>query len=179
MNPLSIRVEGMLVKLRTDLIAKLRPIKLLLVNADGLLTKSIIESYISNPGIKNGFQVNSLKNLGITSLAISTKRSEEINSMVRGLGIDIFHQGISEKLGLYSRIQSEYSVLTSNIAYISYDLSDLNIIDGVNFSVATADAPLEVKAKSYYVTYGRGEVAVREVAELIIKAKAISQSLSR
>jgi 3-deoxy-D-manno-octulosonate 8-phosphate phosphatase KdsC-like HAD superfamily phosphatase len=41
----------------------------------------------------------------------------------------------------------------------------------VNFSVAPADAPLEVKANSYYVTYGTGEEAVREVADLITKVK--------
>jgi len=168
--------QGMLVKLRNDLILKLRPIKLLLINADGFVSKSISDSYVGNPGIKNGFQISSLKKLGVLSLALSTKMSEEINSIVNGLGIEAFHQGIDEKLKFYSRIQSKYSVLTNNIAYICYDLSDLNLIDGVNFSVATYDAPLEVKAKSNYVTYGCGEDAVREVADLILKAKSVPQS---
>jgi len=165
----------MLVKLRNDLIFKLRPIQLLLVNADSLLP-NVVASYIDNPGLKNGFHISSLKKLGVISIALSTKRSEEINSIVRGLGIEIFHQGIDEKLKLYSRIQSEYSVLTKNIACVCYALSDLILIDGSNFSVASYNAPLEVKAKSNYVTYGCGEDAVREVADLILKAKSVPQS---
>jgi len=43
--------------------------------------------------------------------------------------------------------------------------------------VAPADAPLEVKAKSYYIAYGVGEEAVREVAELILKARNGSSGL--
>jgi 3-deoxy-D-manno-octulosonate 8-phosphate phosphatase KdsC-like HAD superfamily phosphatase len=44
--------------------------------------------------------------------------------------------------------------------------------------VAPADAALEVKTKSYYVTYGCGENAVKEVVELVLKAKVHSNGSS-
>ena len=85
--------------------------------------------------------------------------------------MEALHQGVLHKSSLYSKVKFKYSVLDKEIALVCGDSSDLSIIDKVDFSVAPADAPLEVKARSYYVTYGVGEEAMREVAGLILKAK--------
>jgi YrbI family 3-deoxy-D-manno-octulosonate 8-phosphate phosphatase len=161
----------MLIKLRTDLIEKLSQIKLFLINADGFIKKDLISLYLNNPGMRNGHHIYTLKNVGIESVAFSNKTSNEISSIINRLGIDIFYQGISKNLKFYSKLKSEHSVLNENIAFFCWDHSDLDFINNVNFSVAPADAPLEIKANSYYVTYGIGEEAVREVAELITKVK--------
>ncbi len=161
----------MLVKLRSDLINKLSKIKLFLINADGFIKKDLISLYLNNPGLKNGHHIHTLKRVGIESVAFSNKTSNEISSIINRLGIDIFYHGISRNLELYSRLKNGHSILDENIAFFCWDHSDLDIVKNVSFSVAPADAPLEVKANSYYVTYGVGEEAVSEIAELIVSAK--------
>ena len=163
----------MLIKLRTDLISKLSKIKLLLINADGFIKKDLISLYLNNPGMRNGHHIHTLKKVGIESVAFSHKTSNEISSIINRLGIDIFYHGISKNLKFYSKLKSGHSVLNENIAFFCWDHSDLEYMRNVNFSVAPADAPLEVKANSYYVTYGIGEEAVREVAELMTKVKCL------
>jgi Low specificity phosphatase (HAD superfamily) len=162
----------MLQKLRTDLRKKLAPIKLLLINADGFLTESRTQQYYGqNSILNNGHEIKALNELGVRGVAFSTKKSEALLSITSRLGIEALHQDVSQKSGFYSKIKSEYSVSNSEIALLSGDFSDLGIIEKVNFSAAPADAPLEVKSKSYYITYGVGEESVRELAKLILKAK--------
>jgi 3-deoxy-D-manno-octulosonate 8-phosphate phosphatase (KDO 8-P phosphatase) len=166
-------------KLRTDLRKKLSPIKLLLINADGFFTESQPSRYVQTPSLNNDYKVRALKGLGVRSVAFSTRRLDALYSIVSRLGIELLYQDTSQKSNLYPRIKFEYSVLDSEIAFIGGDFSDLSIIERVNFPVAPANAPLEVKAKSYYITYGVGEEALREVAELILKAKNYSGGLSK
>lgn len=161
----------MLIKLRTDLIEKLSEIKLLLINAEGFIKSDLISLYLNNPGMRNGRHIDTLKKVGVESVAFSNKTSNDISSIIDRLGIDRFYHGISRNFNSYSKLKSELSVSDENIAFFCWDHSDLNLVKNVNFSVSPADSPLDVKANSYYVTYGVGEEAVREVAELIVKAK--------
>ena len=162
----------MLVKLRSDLVKRLTPVKLLLINADGFLTENLISFYLNHPGIKNGYHINKLRMLGVDSIAYSIKSSNKVNSIISRLGIDFFHQGISQTVDFYTDIKKERSVINENVACFGWHRSDIELINSANFSFAPANAPLEVKADSYYVTYKTGEDAVREGAHLISRVKA-------
>ncbi len=165
-------------KLRTDLTRKLRLIRLLIINADMFPTESSI-SCSRNLAPNNGHGVADLRALGIKSAAFSRRKSESLSAIVTNrLGIELFHQGVSQKSVIYSKFKTANSVLDKEIALMSGDISDLSIIERVNFAVAPADAPVEVKAKCYYVTYGIGEEAVREVVGLILKARNHPNGLS-
>jgi len=161
----------MLLKLRTDLRNKLSRIRLFIINADSFLNENLISYSVKNLNPSNGHSVSALKRLGVDTVAFSTKRSEALLPIIDRLGIEMLHQGITQKYALFSILKIEQSVQDNEIALISGDLTDLPLIERVNFPVAPADAPIEVKAKSYYVTYGVREEAVCEVAELIIKAR--------
>lgn len=162
----------MLQKLRDDLTRELSRVGLLLVNADGFITESHASVvYLPNNHSKTGNPATILRELGVESVAFSRREHDAISSVAVRLGIGFLHQGILRKSELYSKIKQEQSVSDAEIAFIGFEESDLPIIQNVNFSVATADAPLEVKSECYYVTFGAGEEAVREIAELIIKAK--------
>jgi len=142
------------------------------------LTESSI-SYSRNPVPNNGYGVADLSMLGIKSEAFSTRKSEALSTIITNrLEIASFHQGVSQKSVIYSTFKTENSVSDDEIALISGDLSDISILGRVSFPVAPADAPIEVKAKCYYVTYGIGEEAVREVAGLILKARKHPNGLS-
>lgn len=167
----------MLQKLRTDLTRKLQLIKLLIINADIFLTESRV-SYSQSPSLNNGYKVKDLKKLGVDTVAFSTRTSEALYSIVSRLGVELIYKGISQKSVIYSKLKMKHSATDNEVAFIGGDFSDFSIIERANFPVAAADAPLEVKAKSYYVTYGVGEDAVREVVELILKARNGSNGLS-
>jgi 3-deoxy-D-manno-octulosonate 8-phosphate phosphatase (KDO 8-P phosphatase) len=161
----------MLLKLRTDLRNKLSLIRLFLINADSFLNENLVSYSVQNLSPSNGRGVRALKRLGVDTVAFSTKRSEALLPIIDRLGVEILHQGITQKSALFSTLKVQHSVQDKEIALFSGDSSDLPMIERVNFPVAPADAPLEVKAKSYYVTYGVREEAVSEVAELILRAR--------
>lgn len=168
----------MLERLRTDLVGKLTPIKLLIINAGVLLTENQISYDVKNLSFNNGDALKALKKLGVKVVAFSTRKSETLSSIGSRLGIELLYQIISPKSQLYYQIKVEHSVSDNEVAFIGGDFSDLPVIEKASFSVAPADAVLEVKSRSYYVTYGNGEGAVREVAELILKAKNYSRGMS-
>lgn len=165
-------------KLRTDLTKKLFPIRLLLVNADGFLRENQPSYQRRNSRFDDGYEVRALRKLGVLCVAFSTKNSEALCSIVDRLGMEALHQGVLHKSSMYSKVKFEYSVSDREIAFVCGDASDLSVIGKAAFSAAPADAPLEVRAGSYYVTYGVGEESMREVAELILKAKNRSGFLS-
>ena len=159
----------MLERLRTDLVCKLTPIKLLIINADGLLTENPCN--LINQGLTNGCAVSTLRNLGVKISGFSTRKSETISSVGSRLGIEPLYQGVSQKSQLYFKMKAEHLISDGELAFIGGDFSDLPVIEKASFSAAPSDAALEVKARSYYVTYGNGEGAIIEVAKLILKAK--------
>lgn len=154
-------------KLRTDLIKKLAGVKLVLINAEGF-----IPGDIDNHGANglNGLHIRELKNNDVELIAFSKSKSPSISSVAEELGIEL-HQGISENSQFYSGIKNDYSVSDDEVAFICRDHGDLPIMKRANFTAVTPEAPLQVKAESYFATYSQGSGAVSEVAALILKAK--------
>lgn len=155
-------------KLRADLVSKLAGIKLLLVNAGGWGVNGDV-SLPCDLGI-NGNHKGALFENGVNCIAYCEGVSQEISSVAESLSVEL-HQGISNKSNFYSKIKSECCLSDFEIVLICRDSSDLCIVDKVNFSAVTPEAPLEVKSHSYFATYEAGVGALGEIASLIIKAK--------
>ena len=154
-------------KLRSDLVEELTPIRLLIVNADGFSKNGA-----SAPkGVSiNGRTVELLRDEGVHCIAFSAVKSEEVSSVAAGMGIEL-HEAVSEKSEFYSKMKSEFSLNDNEIALICRDNDDLISMKKASFTAVTPDAPLSVKAQSYYATYNCGGHAVEEIAQLIIKSK--------
>jgi len=70
------------------------------------------------------------------------------------------------------KLAEDYNIELSEIAYIGDDINDLESIKMVGFGCSVSDGISEVKEAARYVTKAKGgEGALREVADLIIKAK--------
>lgn len=158
-------------------IDKLRKIKLLVMDVDGVLTDGSIiihsdgsESKCFN--VKDGHGIVMLHRIGVKTAIVSGRYSKPVEFRARELGIEIVYQGALDKLRVYNEIKEKYGFTDEEIAYIGDDVVDLPIIRRVGFSIAVADAHPEVKKHVDYVTVAEGgKGAVREVTELIIKAK--------
>ncbi|GBD38246.1 3-deoxy-D-manno-octulosonate 8-phosphate phosphatase KdsC [bacterium HR37] len=157
-------------KLRTDLVKKLSSIKVLLVNAD-MIPADGEESFSDRESGDFG-GIRELEKLGVKSIAFFTTTKNAVIDAVFRLGIDLIVQVVSTKAAFYSKLKSKHRVDDKEVAFIGGTLSDIPIIEKAGFSVAFPDAPLEVKAKSYYVAYGMGREAIKEVVGLIIKARS-------
>ena len=153
-------------KLRTDLVKKLAGIRLVLVNADGFTHGHAN----GNGGPPDAKYISALKHSGVEFAAFSKSKSNAISSVAETLGIEL-HQGLPEALGLYDALKSELGVADKDVAFLCGGESDIPLIGKAGFSAAPSDAPLGVKARSYFVTYHSGGPAVNEIASLIYVAK--------
>lgn len=166
---------------KTQLLNKLKDVKLLLLDVDGVLTKGEmiilddeknIEIKIWN--IKDRFAYTMLRkaNLDLKIGWISGRGCKEIEIRAKELKLDFFYQNVKNKLEAYKEILSKTSLDNSQVVYIGDDWLDIPILKRVGVSICPKDAVLEVKNVCNYVSkYNGGCGVFREVVELILKAK--------
>ncbi len=160
---------------------KIKNIKLLLMDVDGVLTKgeliilddeNKIELKIWN--IKDRFAYAMLRKADIELKLgwISGRGCKELETRARELKIDFFYQNVKNKLEVYNQILKQTGYKNEEVAYIGDDWLDLPILKRVGFSVCPKDAVEEVKRCVDYISkYNGGCGVFREVVEMILKAK--------
>lgn len=158
-------------------------VKLLLLDVDGVLTDGRIV-YDSRGrdskffDVHDGLGVYLLKRAGIPTILITAKGSRAIKPRARDMQVDAVFENISPKTAVLDKILKKYNLKEDQICFMGDDLVDLCLMKKVGFPIAVFNACREIKEKAAYVTLregGRG--AVREVAELILKAKDKWQGL--
>ena len=155
---------------------RLKKIKLLLLDVDGVLTDGRI--IYSSDGfetkafdVKDGHGLKMLQRAGIDVGIITGRDSSVVAHRAQELGIKILYQGVKDKLIPFREILETYGVKEDEIAYVGDDIVDLPILLRAGFAATVADALPEVKAHVHYVTERNGgRAAVREICDLILKA---------
>ncbi|BCR05492.1 haloacid dehalogenase [Desulfuromonas versatilis] len=154
---------------------RLEPIKLLLLDVDGVMTDGRI-IYDANGvetkafDVKDGHGLKLIQRVGIRVGIITGRESTVVNRRAEELGIEILYQGAKDKLVPYREILETLGIGDREVAYVGDDVVDLPILRRVGFAATVADAVEEVKSCVHYVTSrpgGRG--AVRELCDLILK----------
>jgi 3-deoxy-D-manno-octulosonate 8-phosphate phosphatase (KDO 8-P phosphatase) len=160
-----------------QLIDKIKKIKVLLLDVDGVLTdgKIIYDSRGRDSkffDVHDGMGVYLLKKNGIPSVLITAKGSRAIKPRARDMRVDIVFEDISPKTSVLDKITKIYKVTPDELCFVGDDLVDLCLMKKVGFPVAVGNAAAEIKKAAVFVTSkdgGRG--AVRELAELILKTQ--------
>lgn len=158
-----------------DIKIKIRKVKLLLLDVDGVLTDGRIVYDSAGRDMKffdvhDGMGVYALKKAGIATILITAKGSKAIKPRGRDMQVEEIFEDVSPKTAVLERILKRYKVSPEELCFIGDDLVDLCLIKRVGFPVAVANACPEIKQAAAYITLkegGRG--AVREVTELILK----------
>lgn len=155
---------------------RLKNIKLLLLDVDGVLTDGRI--IYSNDGqetkafdVKDGHGLKMLQRAGIQVGIITGRQSQVVVKRAEELGIEILYQGCRDKLAPYHEILENTGLTAEQVAYVGDDVVDLPVLTVVGFAATVADAVEDVKPHVHYVTKksgGRG--AVREICDLIMKS---------
>jgi len=162
---------------------KMKDIKLLILDVDGVLTDGSI-IYDGNGvetkvfSVKDGLGIRLLMEAGI-NLCIATGRSSNaLNNRCENLGIVHIFDGVSDKAAVLDLILDRVGVSAHEVAFIGDDLPDLALMQMVGLSIAVADAHKTVLENADMVTSAKGGAgAVREACEAILKAQGLWENI--
>jgi 3-deoxy-D-manno-octulosonate 8-phosphate phosphatase (KDO 8-P phosphatase) len=164
-------------ELREEIKLKAGKVKLLLLDVDAVLTDGRIIYDSRGADMKffdvhDGMGVYLLKKAGVPTILITAKGSRAIKPRARDMQVDAVFADVSPKSAALEKILKKYKVDAEQVCFVGDDLVDLCLMKRVGFPVAVGNACPEIKQEAVYITLregGRG--AVREVAELILKAQ--------
>jgi len=156
---------------------KLKRIKLLLLDVDGVLTDgSIIYSDSGEEtkafNVRDGMGIRLLMKAKLKVGIVTGRSSGSLRHRCKNLGIDLVFEGITDKGALLDRILEQTGTSPEEIAFAGDDLLDVSLMKRVGLSIAVADAHKTVIENADMVTESKGGAgAVREVCEAILNAQ--------
>ena len=159
-----------------DVIEKAKKVKLLILDVDGVLTEgSIIYDSRGRElkffNVKDGLGVFLLTQEGIPVVILSARDSKVVRRRAKDMHIKGIYCGYPKEPYL-DKILKEHNVALDEVCFIGDDLIDIEIAKKVGLSVAVADASSQFKKVASFTTENRGgRGAVREVVEMLLKAK--------
>jgi 3-deoxy-D-manno-octulosonate 8-phosphate phosphatase (KDO 8-P phosphatase) len=165
------------------ILEKAKKVKLLLLDVDGVLTDGRIIYDSRGHDMKffdvhDGLGVYMLKRSGIHTALITAKGSRAIRPRAKDMRVATVFENIFPKTDVLPKIKRQFKVGAQEMCFVGDDLVDLSLMKKVGFPVAVFNAAAEIKQAASYITIrhgGRG--AVREVAELILKAQGKWQEM--
>ena len=162
---------------------KLKNIKLLLLDVDGVLTDGGI-IYNDNGAetkvfsVKDGLGMRLLMEAGIHLGIITGRRSNALYCRCKDLGINLIYDGVENKIDVLDALLHQTGVSAEEIAFIGDDLPDLKLMKTIGLSIAVGDAHKVILDNADMVTSANGgHGAVREVCETILKAKGLWENI--
>ena len=149
------------------------------MDVDGVMTNGQIiydsinrETKVFN--VKDGYGIILLQRAGFRTAIISARAAQPVLYRARDLKIGRVYQGADPKITAYRCMLKDFRVRDEEVCFIGDDLPDIPLIRQVGLGVAVRDAAPDVRKAADYITRCRGgEGAVREIAELILKAKGV------
>jgi 3-deoxy-D-manno-octulosonate 8-phosphate phosphatase (KDO 8-P phosphatase) len=152
-------------------------IELLILDVDGVLTAGEVildetgrVSYHFN--VQDGSGIKYWCRYGGKVAIVTGRQSEAVLVRARQLGIDTVHQSALRKMDAYRQCLTDCDIDPMKVACVGDDLPDLPLLRNCGFPVAVANAVREVKeAAAYVTTRTGGDGAVREVVEMLLRAK--------
>ncbi len=164
---------------REIVISKAKDVKALVLDVDGVLTDGTIlyDSHgeqLQGFNVKDGLGIVTLIKNGIPVAVISSRGSNALKRRIEELGMGPVYTETKDKVQAFDGLLSTLRCQAREVAYVGDDWVDLPLLQRVGLAVAVADAMEPLKDYVHLVT-GRpgGRGAVREVCDLILKAKGL------
>ena len=165
------------------LLAKAEPIRLLLLDVDGVLTDGKL--HYSDEGVesktfnvKDGLGIRLVQRAEVSTGIITARQSPLVARRAEELGMDHIRQGAANKLEEFKSILGETGLKPFQVCYMGDDLIDLSLLTRVGLAACPVDAVEPVKEACHLVSrQPGGGGAVREVCDLIVQAKGLEEKL--
>jgi 3-deoxy-D-manno-octulosonate 8-phosphate phosphatase (KDO 8-P phosphatase) len=160
-----------------DLVTRMRRLKLMIFDVDGVLTDGTL--YFSESGAElkafnaaDGHGIKMLKESGVEIAILSARRSRAVDARAAELGITLVVQGAGDKREAFESLIARAHASAEATGYMGDDLVDLPVLARCGFAASVPNAPEIVRTRVHHVTVapgGRG--AAREICELIMRAQ--------
>jgi YrbI family 3-deoxy-D-manno-octulosonate 8-phosphate phosphatase len=153
-------------------------VKILFLDVDGVLTDGRIwlmpdGEEVKSFDVKDGLGLKMLSEAGVKIALISGRRSKAVERRARELGIQMVHQGVSDKRTLIKRILNDLGLRREEAGSVGDDLPDLVMFEETGLRCAVSDAVSGIKAEADFITREKGgRGAVREICDWIISCRA-------
>lgn len=162
-----------------ELLERIRKIKLVVTDCDGVLTDGGL--YYTEDGLEikrfhvlDGMGFLNLKEYGIKTGLITGESNPLVRRRADKLKLDYVVLGTKDKLGALKKICDDMQIDISEAAYIGDDTFDVPAIRACGFGVVPSDALVYIRETADYVTEkGGGRGCFREIADIILKEKGI------
>ncbi len=156
---------------------KLSRVQLVVTDVDGVLTDSGI--YLDKEGqiirkynVKDGLGIKLLQEIEIKVAFLSGGSGKSIISRAQQLNIEYCLVGVKNKLDAIKNLQEELNISKEHTLFIGDDLNDMDVKDRVSLILSPNDAVESFKSITDYILKSKGgEGAIRELVEMILKAK--------
>ena len=164
---------------------RLRRIKLLVLDVDGVLTDGGLwfdasGQLIKRFDVRDGLGIRLLQQVGIEIAFLSGGQGGATEMRARQLGIQHCLVGIKDKPEALLQLQKRLGINIVETAFVGDDLNDLAVRPVVGLLIAPADACAPVQQGAHAVLRKRGgHGAIRELAERILQTRGRWQNLRR
>lgn len=158
-------------------LALARPVRLLVLDVDGVLTDNAVTHDGPGPGFKrfgiqDGMGVKLCQHAGIEVAVISGLGNIQAEQRCRELGIREFHGGHLRKLPVLEKIMAAKGLEFSQVAYMGDDWLDAQIMARVGLPLAPVDAQPEILRIAAWISKSPGGCgAVREAIRFMLLAQ--------
>jgi 3-deoxy-D-manno-octulosonate 8-phosphate phosphatase (KDO 8-P phosphatase) len=155
--------------------SKLKNIKLLLLDVDGVLTDGtiLLDSHgneLKAFHVRDGHGIKLAQRAGIAVGLITGRNAEVVNIRARELGIEEVHQGAKDKIRVYDDVIARHGLRDDEVAYMGDDVVDMDVFKRAGLAVTVADADPAVRPHVHLTTKAQGgRGAVREFINLLLK----------
>jgi 3-deoxy-D-manno-octulosonate 8-phosphate phosphatase (KDO 8-P phosphatase) len=164
-------------QLPAELVTRAAAVRLLVLDADGVLTDGRL--YYGETGevlkafhARDGLGLRLLRNEGVQLAVISGRASPALARRLADLRIQHVLLGRDDKRAALGECLEAAGVSAEETAFVGDDVLDLVGMHAVGFPIAVADAHWLVRREAAWVTQlPGGEGAVREVADALLSAR--------
>jgi 3-deoxy-D-manno-octulosonate 8-phosphate phosphatase (KDO 8-P phosphatase) len=160
-----------------EVLRRARSVRLMIFDVDGVLTDGTLWYGPRGEELKafsahDGHGLKLLAAAGVALALLSGRRSKAVAIRARELGIREVHQGVDDKLLVFTKMLKKHRLTPAAAGFMGDELVDLPVLERCGFACAPREAPAAVRSRVHHVTEapaGRG--AVREVCDLLARAR--------
>lgn len=158
---------------------KIKKVKLLVLDVDGILTDSriIVDDQgreTKNFNVQDGFGIVLFQRLGFKTAIISARGSEAVKARAKDLKISHVYLDARNKLKVYKQLVKDLKISDQDVCFMGDDLPDLAVAQTAGVTITVPNACQEIKNAAIFVTQKQGgHGAVREAIEMILESKGL------
>ncbi len=154
---------------------KLHLIRAFVFDFDGVMTDGSVWMYADREtvrcgNIKDGFAIQYAVKKGYIVAVISGATSLSINNRMESLGVTQIYTGCANKMSTYRKFLETNHLAPEQVVCMGDDLPDYDIMRASGVAACPADAAVEIKEISDYISlYPGGKGCVRDIIEQTLR----------